>query len=123
MHSEDTKIIAFNQYQKSVKTLFISYADLECLREKNDRYKNNPKNLSTTKVGENIPSGFWMSIILLFKSKKKHGVCRGKDCMKKFYESLRQHSIEIIKFKKKKNEVINKRAAGITWKCKNLSQL
>ena len=25
----------------------------------------------------------------------KHDVCRGKDCMKKFCESLREHAIEM----------------------------
>ena len=31
MPPEDTKILKFNQYQKSHKTLFIIYSDLECL--------------------------------------------------------------------------------------------
>ena len=39
MPSEDTKIIEFNQYQKSDKVTFIIYLDLECLREKIDRCK------------------------------------------------------------------------------------
>ena len=30
MSSEDTNILEFNQYQKSDKRLFNSYADLEC---------------------------------------------------------------------------------------------
>ena len=29
MHSEDAKILEFNQYQKSDKAPFISYADLQ----------------------------------------------------------------------------------------------
>ena len=36
-----------------------------------------------------------------------------KGCMKNFYKSLRDHAMQIIKFKKKKNEVINKRIAEI----------
>ena len=44
--------------------------------------------------------------------------------MKKFCESLREHAMKIINFqKKKKNEVIKKRAAGIIGKCKNLLYL
>ena len=31
--SEDTEMLEFNQYQKSDKTPFILYADLECLIE------------------------------------------------------------------------------------------
>ena len=43
MLSEDTKILEFNQYQKSDKAPFIIYADLECIIEKTDGCKNNPQ--------------------------------------------------------------------------------
>ena len=52
MPSEDTKILEFNQYQKSDKAPFIIYADLECIIEKIDEYKNNSENSSATKVIE-----------------------------------------------------------------------
>ena len=42
MLSVNTKILEFNQYQKSDKTLFDIYADLDSLRKKIDRCKNNP---------------------------------------------------------------------------------
>ena len=58
MSSKDTKILEFNQYQKSDKAPFIIYADLECVIEKIDRFKNKPENSSTAKVSEHIPSGF-----------------------------------------------------------------
>ena len=68
-----------------------------------DRYKNNPENSFTTKVGENIPSGFSLSRISSFKSiGNKHAVYRRIDCMKKFYKSFRAHTMEIINFKKTK---------------------
>ena len=63
MPSEDTKILQFNQYLKSNKAPFIIYADLECLIEKIDGCKNNPKNSSATKVDEHIPSSFSISTI------------------------------------------------------------
>ena len=70
--------------------------------------------LSTTKTIEHIPSDFSMSTISSFKSiENKHDIYRGKHCMKKFCESLREHAMKIINFKKKENEVINKRAAEI----------
>ena len=50
MPSEDTKILEFNQYQKSHEAPFTIYADLECLIEKTDGCKNNPQNSFTTKV-------------------------------------------------------------------------
>ena len=43
MLPENTKILEFNQYQKSDKASFVSYADLECLIEKTDGCKNNPE--------------------------------------------------------------------------------
>ena len=54
MPSEETKILEFNEYLKFDKAPFIIYADLGCLVEKIDGYKNNPENSSTTKVGEHI---------------------------------------------------------------------
>ena len=83
MPSEDTKILEFNQSQKSDKAPFIIYADLQCLIEKNDGCKNNPENSFTTKVGEHIPLGFSMLTKSSFTSiQNKHNVYRGKDCMK-----------------------------------------
>ena len=101
MPSKDTKILEFNQYQKSDKASFIIYCDLECV-EKTDGCKNNPENSSTTNVRKPIASGFSMSKISSCKSiEKNHDAHKDKDCMKKFCESLREHAIEIIYFKKK----------------------
>ena len=44
MPPEDTKILEFNQHQKSDKAPFIIYADAECLIEEIDRCKNNTEN-------------------------------------------------------------------------------
>ena len=77
--------------------------------EKNGRCKNNPENSSTTKVSEHIPSRFSMSTILSFRSiENNHDVYRGKDYMKKFCESLREHAMKIINFKKKKMKLLTK---------------
>ena len=105
--SEDTKILEFNQNQKSDKTPFIFYANLECLIGKIYRCKNNLESVSTTKLIEHVPSGFSMSTILSLKRiENNHNVYRVKDCMKKFCESLREYAMEIINSKKK--EVFNK---------------
>ena len=89
MPFEDTKILVFNQYKKSDKAPFIIYADLECIIEKIDGYKINPGNSSTTKVSENV--------------------YRDKDCMKTFCESLREHTMKIVYFKKKKMKLLTKK--------------
>ena len=74
-----------------------------------DGCKNNLENSSTTKVSENIASGFSMSTISLFRSiGKKHEAYRGKDCMKWFCELLKKHAMKIINFKKKKMKLLTK---------------
>ena len=89
------------------KAPFIIYADLECIIQKIDGFKNNPENSSTKEVSKHIPSGFSMSTISSFKSiENKHGVYRGKDCMKKFCEFLREHAMKTISFKKKKMKLL-----------------
>ena len=102
MPSDDTKILEFNQYQKSDKAPFIIYADLECITEKIDGCKNNPDNSSTIKVSEYGPSGFSMSTKSSFMNmENKHDLYRGKDCRKKFCEFLREHAMKIILKRKK----------------------
>ena len=50
-----------------------------------------------------------MSTISSCKSiEKKHDVYRGKDCMKKFCEFLREHTMKIISFRKKKMKLLTK---------------
>ena len=50
-----------------------------------------------------------MSTISLFRSiEKKHDVYKGKDCMEKFCESLREPKIKITNFKKKKRKLLKK---------------
>ena len=64
--------------------------------------KIDPENSSTTKVSEHIPSGFSMTTISSSRSvENKHDVYRGKDCLEKFCEFLREHAMKIINFKKK----------------------
>ena len=75
MSSEDTKILEFDQYQKSDEAPFIIYVDLECIIEKIDGCKKNRENPSTTKVSEHNPSGFSISTTSSFRIiENKHDV-------------------------------------------------
>ena len=58
MPNEDNKIKKFNQGDKSVRSPFIIYADLECLLEKVTTCYNNPDESSTTEINKHIPSGY-----------------------------------------------------------------
>ena len=44
----------------------------------------------------------------LRKIENNHEVCRGKDCMKKFCESFREHTMKIINFKTKNMKLLRK---------------
>ena len=75
MPSEDTKVLEFNQYRKSDKASFIIYADLECIIENIDGYKNNPENSFTKNLSKIVLSCFSMSIVSsLRRIENKHDV-------------------------------------------------
>ena len=93
MSSEETTIWVLNQNQKSDKAIFFIYADLECLIEKVDVFKNNPDNSTTTKIGEDNPSR--LSTISPFKSiEYKHDVYRGRDSIEKVLGIVERRSIK-----------------------------
>ena len=97
MPYEDNKIIQYNQGEKSIKSLFLIYADLECLLEKMSTYYNNPAESSTIEVNKHTPSGYSLFTHCSFdKAKNTLDYYRGKDCMKRFCKDLRKHATKII---------------------------
>ena len=79
----------------------------ECLIEKIDGCKNNPENSSTIKVGENIASGFGMSMISSFKGiENKHNIHRVKDSMKKVLWTFKRMRNEDNLFQKEKMKLL-----------------
>ena len=103
MPSEKDKIWEFDQYTKSDKVPFIIYVDIESLIRKNDWFANKPENSSVTKIDQHTPFGYSMSTIWAFNNiEKKHTLYCGKDCMKKFCASLKEHAMNVIAFEKKK---------------------
>ena len=88
---------------KSNKMPYIIYADIESLIQKIDNCKNNPGKSFTAEIEELISWGYSMSTIWLCDHiEKKHSLYCREDCMKKFCESLREHTKNIIDFEKKK---------------------
>ena len=86
---------------KSDKIPCTIQADIESLIRKIDGCGNNPEHFSTTKIGEHIHCGYSMSIFWAFDHiENKHTLYRGKDCMRKFCESLREHAKNITDFEK-----------------------
>ena len=102
MPKEGNKILKYNHGEKSMKTPFIIYADLECLLEKIDTCQNNPVKSSTTKINKHTPSGYSLFTLCSFdEEKNKLTHYRGEDSMKKFCKDLRKHATKIINFEKK----------------------
>ena len=60
MPEEDNKILKNNHGEKSMRTRFVIYADLECLLEKMSTCHNDPEKSVTSKVNKNTPSGYWL---------------------------------------------------------------
>ena len=103
MPAKGNIIIKYNHGEKSMKVHFVIYADLECLLKKMSTFINNPKESSTTKINKHIPSGYSIFTSCSFdESKNKLNYYRGKDCIKKFCEDLREYAIKIINYEKKK---------------------
>ena len=79
-------------------------------------------NSSTAKVGEKSTISSFESIAI------KHDGYRSKDCMKKFCESWREHTMEIINFKKNKMNLLKKEQkksyenVKIVYICKKISE-
>ena len=102
MPNEDNKIIKYNQGEKSIKSPFIIYADLECLLEKISTCYNNLEESSTTEINKHTPSGYSLFTDCSFDKTKNNLDCnRGEDSMKKLCKDLREHATKIINYDKK----------------------
>ena len=110
MSHEDNKIIKYNQGEKSIKSPFIIYADLEILLEKINTCYNNPEESSTTEINKHTPSGYSLFTHFSFdKTKNKLDYYRGEDCIKKFCLNLREHATKIINYEKKEMMPLTKK--------------
>ena len=58
MPKENEKILKYNYEEKSLKTPFIIYADLECLLKKQQSRQNNPGNFYKERKATHKPSGY-----------------------------------------------------------------
>ena len=115
MPNEEKKIIKYNQGEKSLKSPFIIYADLEGLLEKMNTCYNNPEKSSTTEINKHTPCGYSFFTHCSFdKTKNKLDYYRGEDCIKKFCKDLREHATKIINYEKKKNDTINNKRRNIS---------
>ena len=103
MPEEYNKILKYNEGEKSIKSPFIIYADLECLLEKMNTCNNNPEKSSTTKMNKHTQNGYSLFTHCSFDTtKNKLDYYKGKNCMKNFCLDLKEHATKIINYEKRK---------------------
>ena len=102
MPDVNNNILESKSGKKSLKHPFIIYADLECLLLKRSTCNNNPSKSYTTVKSLHKPSGYSLLTSCSFdKSKNKPTYYRGKDCMKRFCDDLKEHVTRITNYEMK----------------------
>ena len=88
--------------KKSLKHPFIIYADLECLLLKTNTCNNNPNKSYTTVKALHKPSGYsLLTSCSLDKLENKQTYYKGKDCMERFGDDLKEHVTRITNYEMK----------------------
>ena len=102
MPNEGNKIIKYNQGEKSIRSPFVIYADLECFLEKISTCYNNLEESSTTEINIHTPSGYSLFTHCSFdKTKNKLDYYRDDNCMEKLCKDLRKHATKKLIMKRK----------------------
>ena len=109
MPEEDNEILKYNHREKSIRTPFVVYADLECLLEKMIICHNDPEKSLTTKVNKHTPSGYLLYTQCWFDTTKNMpDYYRAKNFMEKFFNDLKEHTTRIINYEKKEMKTLTK---------------
>ena len=91
------KTLKYNPGEKSLKAPFTIYIDLECMFKKVQSSQNNPEKSYTETKARHERSGCSMSIICSFgKKENKSNYYRGKDCIGKLREKIKESANEVI---------------------------
>ena len=102
MPNQFNKTLKYNYGEKSLKTSFVIYANLECLLIKQQSCQNNPNVSYTVRKAIIEPCGYALTLVSSFDSKQnKRSFYRGKDCIKRFCSDLKELGTKIINYKQK----------------------
>ena len=102
MPTQFNKTLKYNHGEKSLKTPFVIYADLECLLIKQQSCQNNPNESYTEKKAIHEPCGQALTFVSSFDSKQnKRNFYRGKVCIKRFCSDLKELGTKIINSEQK----------------------
>ena len=102
MPEQFSKTLKYSYDEKSLKTPFVIYADLECLLLKQQSCQNNPNESYTERKAMHEPCGYALNLVCSFDSKQnKQTFYGGKDCMKRFCSELKELATNGINYKNK----------------------
>ena len=102
MPTKLNKILKYNHGEKSLKTPFVIYVDLECLLLKQQPCQNNPNESYIERKAIHQPCGYSIDLVCSFDSKEdKHSFYRGNDCIKKFYNELKELGTKVVSYEQK----------------------
>ena len=102
MPTKLNKILKYNHGEKSLKTPFVIYVDLECLLLKQQSCQNNPNESYTERKAIHEPCGYSLDLVCSFDSKEdKHSFYRGNDCIKKFCSELKELGTKVVNYEQK----------------------
>ena len=108
MPDVDNNILQSKPGKKSLKNAFIIYADLGCLLLKMNTCNNNPNKSYATAKALHKPSGYSLLASCSFdKLENKQTYYRGKDCMKRFCDDLKEHVTRITNYEMKPMDPLN----------------
>ena len=100
--NEYNKILKYDHGEKSLKALFMIYADLECLLEKMHSCQNNPEKSYTEIKTKHTPSGYSIFTNCSFNPTKNKLDCyKVEDCMERFCKDLKKHAMKISNYEEK----------------------
>ena len=95
----DKNILESKPGKKSLKHAFIICADLECLLQKINTCDNNPDKSYTIAKALHKPSGYFLVTCCSFdKTENRQSYYRGRDCMLRFCDDLKEHVTRITNF-------------------------
>ena len=105
----------------SLKNAFIIYADLECLLLKTNTCNNNPNKSYTTVKAFHKASGYSLLTSCSFdKSENNQTSYRGKDCMKRFCDDLKEHVTRITNYEMKQMDILTEKEEEESYKNQEL---
>ena len=96
------KTLKYNYGEKSLRTPFVIYHDLDCLLLKKQSCQNNPNKSYTERKAIHEPRGYAINLVSSFDSEQRdQSFYRGRDCVKRFFRKLKDLGTTVFNYEQK----------------------